>query len=54
VIPHKSIVSPEHVQIFGKSNACHELMDFITTLQTSVKSTRMTKTPLTTVSCSFD
>lgn len=50
VIPTKNIETPAHVLVFGKSDACNELMGFIAQLQESVKSTKMSATPVTNVS----
>ena len=50
VVPTKNIETPAHVQVFGKSEACNDLMSFITRLQESVKSTKMSATPITNVS----
>jgi hypothetical protein len=52
-VPRKTIDTPAHVQVFGKSTAATELMGFITSLQASVKQTRMTSTPLTQVGQSY-
>jgi hypothetical protein len=48
--PRKSIETPMHVTMFREATGCSELMSFITALQDSVKTSRMTKTEITPVS----
>mmetsp|Transcript_295 Transcript_295/g.356 ORF Transcript_295/g.356 Transcript_295/m.356 type:complete len:236 (-) Transcript_295:382-1089(-) len=45
--PDKTIITPEHVEMFKASVGCTELVGFITALVNACKSTRMTATPLT-------
>ena len=50
--PEKTIITPEHVEIFKKSNGCEELLGFITALMTACKTSKMTQTEMTEVSIS--
>ncbi len=49
-IPAKKIDDPITLEQFKNSDACKELIGFITALSLSVQKSRMTETPLTDVS----
>ena len=50
--PEKTIITPDHVELFKKSSGCEELLGFITALMTACKTSKMTQTEMTEVSVS--
>jgi hypothetical protein len=51
--PAKKIDDPMTLESFKKSEACQDLIGFITALSASVQKSRMTQTPLTDVKILF-